>query len=107
MPTSVAKQMKYLNVNVFEALQKAKRDHALKLFKPLCRLATSLEPYIPCKEAADCQEALKQCLAILSGVLPQGCTEYIEWAVPAPRTVGQPATAKFYVGGGAADITND
>lgn len=78
----VRKGDKFLGRSVIEDLQKGNKERALKLFKPLCELAAALEPYIPCKEAAECQETLKQCLAILSGQLPNGYTKFVEWSIP-------------------------
>ncbi|PZC76419.1 hypothetical protein B5X24_HaOG204658 [Helicoverpa armigera] len=96
----ISKRDEFLNGNVIEALQKAEKDRALKLYQPLCELATALEPYMPCKEAAECQEALKQCLAILTGVVHHGLSNFIQWELPCPRT-SPSATSRFYTGQGA------
>lgn len=68
-----------------ERLQKDDRIFAYEQFKPLCELAQVLEPYAPCKELADCQEALKQCLAILEGTVPYGYSQVVEWKAIPPK----------------------
>uniref|UniRef100_A0A2A4K7Z8 Protein-lysine N-methyltransferase SMYD4 n=1 Tax=Heliothis virescens TaxID=7102 RepID=A0A2A4K7Z8_HELVI len=101
LPDSIiSKRDEFLNGNVVEALQKADKDRALKLYQPLCELATALEPYMPCKEAAECQEALKQCLAILSGVVTHGFSNFIQWELPCPR-ITPSVSSRFYTGQGA------
>ncbi|KAJ8712222.1 hypothetical protein PYW07_005064 [Mythimna separata] len=105
LPTNIVDRiLDYLNADVIDVLQKANKRRAQKLFKPLCELATALEPYIPCKEAADCQEALKQCLAILSGVLAKGYEKSFELEIPAPT--GRDKT-RFYCGDGAKNLLKE
>lgn len=58
---------------------------ALKLYKPLCQLAEQLEPFIPCKELADVQESLKQCLVIFEGLVPKGFNNLVEWNALPPK----------------------
>lgn len=94
----VQKKEVCLNEDAIQALQKGDKKKALMLFKPLCELATILEPYIPCKEAAECQELLKQVLAILAGVLPHGFTKFVDHEIPAPRCEGPPKSSRFYTG---------
>ncbi|KAF9424569.1 hypothetical protein HW555_000380 [Spodoptera exigua] len=94
---------KHLGAEVIKCLQKADKKRALKEFKPLCKLATALEPFVPCKEAADCQEMLKQCLQILAGVLPFDFTKAIDFDIPPAVLPTQ--NCRFYTGEGALDLS--
>lgn len=96
-----------MNGDAIEVLQKGNRKRAEEMFKPLCELATALEPYTPCKEAAECQEALKQCLSILSGVLPHMFSECVEFAVPSPKNSGTSDGIKFYLGHNGTKFLKD
>ncbi|CAH2092770.1 unnamed protein product [Euphydryas editha] len=69
----------FLNESVIDKLQKGDIDTASKIYKRLCVLCEILEPYAPCVELCDCQEALKQCLAIFSGLVPYGNNLIINW----------------------------
>ncbi|XP_068617832.1 SET and MYND domain-containing protein 4 [Battus philenor] len=62
-------KIKLLDENVIGKLQRGDVVTAHKVFKSLCSLCQALEPYAPCTELSDCQEALKQCLVIFSGLL--------------------------------------
>lgn len=86
------------------SLQKADKECALREFQPLCKLATALEPYLPCKEAANCQEMLKQCLQILAGVLPNDFAKSIDFDIP-PAVLPKHNT-KFFSGEGAKDLAS-
>ncbi|XP_072945054.1 SET and MYND domain-containing protein 4 [Epargyreus clarus] len=70
---------KVLSTKVINFLQKGDKDTAVKVFSHLCSLCEDLEPYAPCMELSDCQEALKQCLVIFQGLVPYGHTELIKW----------------------------
>ncbi|XP_026724526.1 SET and MYND domain-containing protein 4 isoform X2 [Trichoplusia ni] len=105
LPEAIAKKKnELLSSEVIEALQKGDHDRATKLYKPLCELATDLDPYMPCQELAECQEAMKQCLAIMMGVLPHGFTKVVDWEVPPPQMPGAPVMSRFYTGYGAQDL---
>lgn len=87
LPPQLKKQNEeLLDSNNIEKLQKGDVVTARKLFKPLCELAELLEPYGPCKEVGDCQETLKQCLQILGGLVPFGCSFVVEWIVKPPSS---------------------
>lgn len=86
LPIRIIKRMQNaLNSEAIEKLQKGHKGTALLLFKPLCELIEELEFYIPCMELSDCQESLKQCLAILEGVLPYGYSNYVQWNAIPPK----------------------
>lgn len=66
-------------------LEKGNSATAKKVFKSLCSLCKNLEPYAPCVELLDCQEALKQCLAIFSGLLSDGNEILVPWTAIPPK----------------------
>ncbi|CAG5033245.1 unnamed protein product [Parnassius apollo] len=76
---------KLLNTSVINKLQKGDEETAVKLFKSLCSLCEHFEFYAPCTELSDCQEALKQCLSIFSGLLPYGNKLMIPWSAIPPE----------------------
>lgn len=82
----IRRTQRVLNSEAIENLQKGDQDTALQLFKPLCQLIEQLEPYCPCRELSDCQEALKQCLAIFEGLLPYGYSHLVQWNAMPPKT---------------------
>ena len=88
----------YLNGEIIKVLQKADKKKAASVFRPLCELATALERYIPCKEAAECQELLKQALSIMAGALPHDFTSIVDYKLPAPKNEGPPKSSRFYTG---------
>lgn len=72
-----------LNSFALEMLQKGDKCVAFGIYKELCSLAEILEPYAPCVEQADVQEALKQCLIIFRGLLSYGFSNVVNWdAIP-------------------------
>lgn len=87
-PTSIPAKLglvkiKLLDTRVINKLQKGDMATAISLFKSLCSLCSHLEPYAPCNDLSECQEALKQCLAIFFGLLPHGNKLMIPWdAIP-------------------------
>ncbi|XP_026756125.2 SET and MYND domain-containing protein 4 [Galleria mellonella] len=85
LPLKVIKKKKeLLSSDVIEKLQRGDINTAIKLYKPLCELAESLEPYAPCTELADCQETLKQCLQIFTGLVPYDLSISVEWGAKPP-----------------------
>ncbi|CAH1639078.1 unnamed protein product [Spodoptera littoralis] len=103
LPKEVVQMInKHLSDEVITFLQKADKECAVKEFQPLCKLATALEPYVPCKEAANVQEMMKQCLQILAGVLPVEFTKSIDFHIP-PAVLPKHST-KFFSGEGARDL---
>lgn len=74
-----------LNSFALEMLQKGDKCVAFGIYKELCSLAEVLEPYAPCVEQADVQEALKQCLTIFRGLLPYGFSNVVEWTAIPPK----------------------
>lgn len=105
LPQEVVQMIKkHLSDEKITSLQKADKECALREFQPLCKLATALEPYLPCKEAANCQEMLKQCLQILAGVLPNDFAKSIDFDIP-PAVLPKHNT-KFFSGEGAKDLAS-
>ncbi|KPJ15627.1 SET and MYND domain-containing protein 4 [Papilio machaon] len=76
---------KLISKCVIGDLERGNIATAQKVFKTLCSLCQNFEPYAPCVELLDCQEALKQCLAIFSGLLPDGNEILIPWTAIPPE----------------------
>lgn len=74
-----------LSTDIIEKLQNGDVMLACKMFKLLCELAGDLEPYAPCKELADCQETIKQCLVLMEGTVPYGYSKVVEWKAFPPQ----------------------
>ncbi|XP_013140985.1 PREDICTED: SET and MYND domain-containing protein 4-like [Papilio polytes] len=74
-----------ISKGVIGDLEKGNSLTAKKVFKSLCSLCKNLEPYAPCVELLDCQEALKQCLAIFSGLLSDGNEILVPWTALPPK----------------------
>lgn len=70
---------KILTAETIKNLQHGDLKTANKAYKRLCIMSEMLEPYAPCAELCDCQEALKQCLCIFEGLSPYGSTQLIPW----------------------------
>ncbi|XP_075980473.1 SET and MYND domain containing, class 4, member 4 [Anticarsia gemmatalis] len=72
-----------LDKEVIAKLMTGDKETAVKYFKPLCELIGVLDAFAPCRELAECQEAMKQCLAIFHGTIPYSCSEILDWeAIP-------------------------
>ncbi|XP_061719114.1 SET and MYND domain-containing protein 4-like [Cydia pomonella] len=75
----VLRKEQLLNPAIIDKLQKGDVDTAVNIFKPLCELTEVLDAFAPNIELADCQETLKQCLAIFGGLVPYGYSKLVEW----------------------------
>lgn len=79
----VARKNKILGDHVINRLQKGDLKTAISIYDSLCQLCEDLDKYAPCKELCDCQESLKQCIAIFEGLIPYGHNQTVVWkAVP-------------------------
>lgn len=86
IPTILSRHCeRLLGSEVIEHLQKGDFKFACEQYRALCDLAEALEPYAPCKELADCQETLKQCLAIFRGLVSYGYSKIVEWKAIPPK----------------------
>lgn len=90
VPASVLrKKDECLHPEVLAKLMKGDKKTALKYYKTLCNLIEVLDPFAPCKELSECQEALKQCLAIFFDMIPYGHSETVDWrAFPPLKALG-------------------
>lgn len=75
----LARKNKILGENVINMLQKGDVKTAAKIYDSLCQLCEDLDKYAPCRELCDCQESLKQCLAIFEGLIPYGHKQTVQW----------------------------
>ncbi|XP_045774936.1 SET and MYND domain-containing protein 4-like [Maniola jurtina] len=78
-PNLTKSKNKLLSEHTIESLQRGDLKTARNIYKRLCILSETLEPYAPCVELCDCQESLKQCLAIFGGLSLYGTTQLIDW----------------------------
>ncbi|XP_059057868.1 SET and MYND domain-containing protein 4-like [Achroia grisella] len=86
LPSKIIKQIQeLLSSDFIEKLQKGDLHTAMTLYKPLCTLAENLEPYAPCTELSNCQETLKQCLQIFTGLIPFELSKIVEWGAYPPQ----------------------
>ncbi|XP_041981863.1 SET and MYND domain-containing protein 4 [Aricia agestis] len=84
MPVNLQRTVgKVLSRATIDLLERGDEKTAIKMFDKLCSLCQEMEAYVPCKEVSDTEEALKQCLFIMGGLLPPGRIQTIRWnAVP-------------------------
>lgn len=74
---------------VIQLLMKGDKETAVVFYQPLCDLIQFYDAYAPCKELSECQEALKQCLAIFNGLVPHGYSKMLQFkALPSCQSTG-------------------
>ncbi|CAH4030118.1 unnamed protein product [Pieris brassicae] len=72
---------KWLTTNIIDRLQNGDMDTVKKFYHKICALCEELDSFAPSTELCDCQEALKQCLFILQGLVLYSYNQKVDWTL--------------------------